>query len=450
MTNNFKNLVRENKIFLSIFAIAFLIRFYFLSISISMQGMDGVVNATTDSVNYLKMAHWILGADISYPEGRFFDWGIGPASWLAGILYIFNSNFVILLLQIIMSSLSCGLIYKLVLELLHKKSIAVVTSLLLTFSITSINLSILILSDSLYFFLMILSLYLFVIGIKRDKWKYFIFASLFSGYAILVRSIGMLWPFALCIIFLLLLKLSNRELSWSQTFKQTKSILIKFAVSLVLIFTIMSSWMFVNYSRYDAFTLAFSSARGPANIVSFTEERLTGKPFKEIPIAWVENYKIENNITNISYKQLYALYQNKSKEYIFTHKWETFKTYIMICWENTTNINMLHRGSLPNFKNHTYQFEQFFLNYYLNYLNIILTLTGLIILFFRKEYLLFSFFTVIYGYYFLMVGAIRWQGSRLFYPSQLAAVILMAVSLVYIYNKLYYLIELMSNRLKSK
>lgn len=426
--------INQNKQFLIIIIIALLVRFYFFSISLSQIGLDGLTNAVVDSINYLKMADWLLGADIAYPEGRFFDWGIGHAGWLAGILFIFNSTFWIFIIQIILSSVSCGIIYKISLHLTEDKRISLLAGLLLAFSVTSINLSILILSDTLYFFLMLMGLYLFLKGLANNKWSYFVIAGFLSGYGVLTRSIGQFWFLIFIIITIIEIYSNSDKKNIISIYINNKKLIFKTVVSILIIIIITSFWVGRNYYKYNIPTLAFTSARSVANIAGWTNEKLTDQKARDFHLSWIEEYKSSNNLSSIPYGELYDLYMKKGKDYIYNFPIESFETYIRNCWENISKINMLHRATFPQLKGKLIHAEQYIKDNYLNRINFFLCMAGFIILLLKKKFRLFIILLIIYFYYALLIGGIKYQGSRLFYPAQLSAVILISTFFINIYE----------------
>ena len=428
--NYIKDRFLDNKQFLIIILIAFLIRFYFLSISLSQIGLDGLVNATVDSTNYMKMANWLLGADIPYPEGRFFDWGIGHAAWLAGILFIFRSPFWIFIFQIIISSISCGFIYKLGVYFTGDKKVGWFASLLLALSVTSINLSILILSDTLYFFLMLFGFYLFIKGLENNKWVYFILAGFLNGYGVLTRSIGQFWFLVLILIAIITIYSNSEKKNIKSIYISNKKLILKIGMSILIILIMTSFWVGRNYSKYNIPTLAFTSARSVANVAGWTNEGLIGQKTRELHLSWINEYKIENNLNSIPYGESYNLYMSKGKEYIFKHPIESFITYIQTIGENITKINMLHRVAFPDWQHYTYKIEQIITLNKLNYINIIFCLGGFIFLILKKNYRILFILIFIYFYYALLIGGIKYQGSRLFYPAQMSAVLLISIIIV--------------------
>lgn len=423
-----------NKTVLLLILTAFLVRFYFLTIALSMQGLDSLVNATPDSINYLKMAHWLLGADIPYPEGRFFDWGIGHASWLAGILYLFKNPFAIFIIQIILSSISCGIIYKLSLELLDNKIIAIVASLLLIFSATSINLSILILSDTLYFFLMIFGLYNFIIGMRTNRWKYFIIAGCSTGYAVLVKSIGQFWVVPLMIIFGLFIFIKLPRFKLTEIYQKHKSLIIKLISTICLIILIMSTSIISNYNRYGIPTMAFTSAGGPANVAAWTTGRLAEKDFREVKKEWYEEYKLKENLTHLTLKDQYILLRENAMRVFKENPSGFIHIYFSNVWKNMNTLNYLPRATFPSIANRLISFEEFLKRNSLQYLNFILSILGLLILFFTKRYYTGFILLLIYFYYAVLMGSSLWQGTRLFYPAQIAAVILMSITFYSVFS----------------
>ena len=82
-----------------------------------------------------------------------------------------------------------------------------------------------------------------------------------------------------------------------------------------------------------------------------------------------------------------------------------------------------------------------------NYLNFILSMAGLVILLWRRQFRTGIILGGIYFYFASMIGCFRWAGSRYFFPGQIAAVVLIAVTLVWLGSSIIKLAHIIHPRL---
>jgi 4-amino-4-deoxy-L-arabinose transferase-like glycosyltransferase len=417
-----------------IFGLALVVRLIYLIFSISQIGVQGIASASPDGLLYVNMAKDLLTGANSYDYG-FFTFGPGFAYYLAFNMIIFGqNNLPIILLHIFISSFSCLLIYKLANLITQSRPVSVMAGILLALSYTAITLSIVILSDTLYFFLFLIGLILFLNGMERGHWKYFISAGVFSGLAILTRSIGQFWPIMLFIIALPYIFRGRSEENRNSSSK--KGLLLKVTVASLIAIMLMSVWIVRNYKTYGIPTLALTSAGGGANVAAFTLEKIEGKPAAQIKQSWTDEYVSSNNLKSLKPADNFRLNFAKARQTFFEHPWAMLKTFLTIAWENLNAFSFYHRVLLPDYKAWAIPLEYKIENMGLNHISFYLSMLGLAILIITRQYRGAIILASVYFYYAGMIGFYRWQGSRLFFPGQIADLILISIVSIYTFGRI--------------
>ena len=323
------------------------------------------------------------------------------------------------------------MIYQLAYILLKSRPMAFLAGLLAATSYTSINLSIMLLSETLYVFLFLTGFLLFLYALENDKVSHFILSGIFIGGAILVRPVGQFWIFGMLLIAFMNIwnKFHNyRFHRVRETIKRMK----KTALAVLMVLLIISPWIIRNKLVHDTATLTFSSSGGPANIAAFALEPLIDRPYRKIIDDWDVAYIKDNNKTTITQEERYILYRHKTYEIMRQYPVDFIKAYVKLVGENLFAICDYHRLLLTESKGKMVRYEYLFRKYKLNFLNFFLSISGLIILFGTRRLYPAIVLGSVYFYYILLIGFTRWQGSRLFFPGQIAAVILIAVTLIFI------------------
>jgi len=139
-----------------------------------------------DTMTYLKAAGGLLGIT---DRGKYELYMTGPGYpfFLGFFAYIIGRAYwLMILIQIIISSISCVIIYMTAILLTKNRIISVIAGLLAAVSLTSISLASAALTETLFFFLFISMLYLFLKGLSENRWWYFV---------VLLIIFALLYPF---------------------------------------------------------------------------------------------------------------------------------------------------------------------------------------------------------------------------------------------------------------
>jgi hypothetical protein len=415
-----------------IFALAVFLRLVLFAASNNQATTDGVLAQCFDCRLYLNMAHSIANGSGGFEHG-FFYFGPGYAVFLALMNLVAQGKpSILILINIIISAVSCLLLYKLAMTLTRSYAVAIAAALLAAVSYTSIVLSLMVMSDIFYFFLMLVFLLTYLRALDARRTSLFVLAGLVGGFSVLVRSVGPFWPIPMIIIAVAWLWKSGRTPDGKHAFPWKTAAKVALSVGMVIAITL--SWMIRNYYVHGVFTQAITSANGPANVAAMTIERLEGTRANEVLAGWLDDYKRDTGDSTISLGELFQVYTTRTRQTFDTLGWEMIKTYAKLDWENLTEINYLHRILVPKYNDVTIPMELWIMGHGFNYINIVLSMLGFIILLATGRVRIAVVLGSVYFYYGVMIGAFRWQYSRHFFPGQIAWAILVSITLVFAAN----------------
>lgn len=425
-----KLITRKDLMFL--FCIAITLRLVLFLLSLNQIGTEGLAKSCPDSILYLNMAKDLLAGTNNYEYG-FFTFGPGFAYWLAFQMKLFGQGIIpIIIVQILISGASCLLIYKLAMMLTDSHPTAIISGYLAALSYTSISLSIPILSDSIYFFLFLWSLILFLSALKSASISLFTMAGIVLGIAILVRSIGQFWP--LMMILISIPFIFGPRIGFDSNSAIRRKLYIGITISVGLSIILISGWIIRNRSIHGIPTLAMTSAGGVANVAAFTLEKIEKRPIDEIRKKWNEDYMKSKGLGTLTLADSFRLNLEKARETFSKYPFQIIKTYLLIVWENINSISYFHRVLIPKFDGKTIPMEGRINKWGLNKLEFWLSILGMVLLLVRRKYYAVLILGSILFYYSAMIGFTKWQGSRLFFPAQIAVVILIAIVIVNFYK----------------
>jgi hypothetical protein len=410
---------------LIIFFIAVFLRLIFLSQVIDQIGFNGLARFSPDAELYIKTAQSLIGGPGSTEPGLFI-FGPGYSSFLALNFLLWGYRIsIIIILQILISAASTLLIYKFSQMITASYSISIIAAILFMISYTSITLSISPLSDTLYVFLLLAGIITFLKSLKRTSARLIIASGLLIGGASLTRSIGQFWP-----LLMILYGWFNRSGIDQESITASRNTFRLAILGAAVAVVISLCWAGRNFIVHDVPAVSSAGAIGLFRIADQTiknmgenDSTIAAKCNQSEDIKAVNPLKAQHD-----YSFCYA------KGLFLAHPSEMIITYLKHCWMNINEISYFHRALLPGNKNTLIKWEQFIFRHRLNYLNFIICLIGFVIITIQKKYRLLSILLGIYIYFAFLAGLTLWQGSRIFFPGQIAAVILVAYVIVYLYE----------------
>jgi hypothetical protein len=418
---------------IALFFFAVIVRLIFLSQVVDQIGFNGLARFSPDAELYINTAQAIIsGADSN--ENGIFTFGPGyPFFLVLNFLIWGNRISFIILIQMALSAGSALLVYRLAKIIGESYSVALIAAILFALSYTSIALSIIPLSDALYVFLFLVGTIAFLEGLNKRAYGFMIFSGVATGVAILTRSIGQFWPLIMLAYTWLVrpdtaLGLSFRRRYWPAVLGAGISIAI-------LVF-----WIGRNFIVHDAPIVSLAGPIGAAKIAGQAAKNMENEA-KGIAQYCDESAKRDSSIIldlqaiGYKYDVCYA------KAIFMANPFGVIGTYLRITWENINDICYYHRALFPNNKGGLIKWEYYIKNHLLNYVNFALCLAGFGLLLMQRKYRQFIILFTLYLYYAALVGLTLWQGSRIFFPGQIAAVILIAIVIVNLRTGIARLIE---------
>ena len=405
-----------------LFIFALVLRLCYLMLMLGQLGSEEMMKLAPDTIRYVNVGRDLLGGHI-LDEGAVVIFGPGYGAFLALNFFFLGVNSLgVLLVQIILSSAACLMIYRLGHELTGSRTAGYIAGILSATSFTSISLANFVLSDTLFFFLFLLGNLAFVLGFRQRRRSYFVCSGICIGLAALVRSIGQFWPLVMIAFAIILPCGDGFRFPIRGRFRSARRVLVAPLIAVI----IMAVWAGRNYYVHDVPMLAFTSAGGPANVAALTLAQSRGVETGDIFIEWERQYQQPTGTENLSYADRFRLYSRAVKDVFFADPIATIRTYLSLVWLNLNEFNELYRAQLPSFSNAILDRMCWLYERSLNYLTFWLSMAGFAVLLLMRRWRAFVYLGTIYLYFALMIGFTRWQGSRLFYPGQIAWTIVIA------------------------
>jgi cytochrome oxidase assembly protein ShyY1 len=112
------------------------------------------------------------------------------------------------------------------------------------------------------------------------------------------------------------------------------------------------------------------------------------------------------------------------------------QSYASLTWTNVNEIDYLNQDLLPQWRTATLAIENVVLKYHLRYWWFVMAVAGLGLSLLTGRRRQAAILGICYIYYVLLCGIFPWQGSRLFYQSEIASSILTAIVLAASFHKI--------------
>ncbi|MDD4052559.1 MAG: glycosyltransferase family 39 protein [candidate division Zixibacteria bacterium] len=396
--------------------VALTVRLIYMFVMVGEVGGDKLLSLAPDTVAYSNIAHGMI-SDRSIAEDTLIIFGPGYGFFLAMLFFLFGTSpYPVLILQIIISSVGCLLIYVLGKELTESKSVGLLAGYLAALSFTSVSLANFILSDCLFFFLFLLGNVFFLLGMRHNRYWWYVGAGVAIGAAVLVRSIGQFWP-VIMLLLVFILPRPGRDRSW---FAGRLAVLKKAYLAPLIALIIMGGWMTRNYVHHGTPFLAFMTAGGPANVATLTLSEIEHKDGGAIRDEWFAEYIKTTGNAVITRADEYRILSAAARRTFFRYPLPMIKTYAGLIWENLNEENELHRAQTPRLSDFFLRQIDWLHKHSLRYRGFWLTMAAFALMLFLRRWRPLIFLGSVYIYYALLIGVTRWQGSRLFHPGQIA------------------------------
>jgi 4-amino-4-deoxy-L-arabinose transferase-like glycosyltransferase len=413
---------------LIIFGVALGLRLLFLLLMLANVGATHLVDQFKDPIKYFTAADYLFnrtetGQYELFLVGAGYPLFIGICNTIFGHIY-----WPILLIQIILSSYTCVMIYKLAQLITRNLAISVIAGILAAVSLTSISLANALLSETVFFFLFTFSLYLFFKGLSENQWKSIILSGILGGAAVLVRSVAMFYP-VLLVVFAFLFTTAGLSL-------KRKSVLLKAAITALIMIFIPALWGLKNITEHGTFTVSGTGVLAAktyltAGILTEAEGR-RNSDFPRLRDSLYQSSLAEYQVGN------YQENQSKDIEFILSsiRKYPSvfLNKYFSIVLDNATAVSKLQFVQLPGLTDFFNAVDKLMRrSSYNDPLVLVFSLVGFFII--ARKNLNIALILLINIIYFAAMSGITFaQGSRIFFPALSTQSILVATTILFFYN----------------
>lgn len=408
----------------AVFAFALLLRLLYFRVLVAQVGEERLAAMSTDMKNYYAAANAIAsGFDFSHWGVTIF--GPGYPSFLAMMGVPFEmSAYAMILGQVIVSSLASVLLAVLAKRLTGSARIGFAVGLINATSLLAIELSCYMWSETLFFALITAATLTQLLGHEKPKnIMLFVISGLLLASAALTRSVGQ-WLFLAMVPSVLLVYGSGLPVRELLTWNRLRGPVTTVLVTVCLI----GLWIGHNYSTIGVAHVAVSAPHGVSKAVKNIRVVSQGISFEEADAAFNEEV------------QQHRLHPQGFRRALATHARESFIS--LLIHEPLACIKVLAQNAFKNMTIDTTtegppgkmpiisSLSPLFAFPGVNYRSLVLMFFGAVMLWRSRKYRLLGFLSIVLVY-FGTLGAFAFdQGSRIFYPAQMAGSILIAYPLV--------------------
>ncbi|PKK82379.1 MAG: hypothetical protein CVT49_14160 [candidate division Zixibacteria bacterium HGW-Zixibacteria-1] len=417
---------KEHRLPLIVVLTALCLRLVFMLLLSAGHDSVSMTQLFSDTPKYIGASDYLFGKSQS---GQYDLFLVGPGyPFFLGVLTgIFGLTFwPAIIFQIILSSLSCLLIYKIAIIILDNKPVAFIAGLISVVSLTSITLANSVLTETLFFFLFCLSVHQFFRSLKSDKWSTAVWAGIWGGLAVLVRSVALVFPFVM--ILIALIYPSRRQDS------RCRGIMSRVLVTMLIIFGISSIWAIRNLAVHDTFVVSDTGLKA-ARIYLGAQVMNNERGGRTWELDKVRDSMYESSMIPIHAGD-YRRAQTETLDFLMysfrKHPILYIKYYFRNIWDNATAISSLQNELTPDFRWISIIYYPVKWGYRMP-LMLVLSITGFFVLA-RRDLAGAACLLIIMLYFAALSGVTFWQGSRVFYPAQITQTILAAATLLFLYD----------------
>ncbi|MEW5922547.1 MAG: glycosyltransferase family 39 protein [Candidatus Zixiibacteriota bacterium] len=379
-----------------------------------------------DTPKYVRAADYFFGKSQS---GQYDLFLVGPGypSFLGIFFKIFGQTFwPIIFIQILLSSFTSLLIYNIAFLIFNNRLIAFIAGLISAISLTSITLASSILTETLFFFLFCLSVYQFFRSLENARWSNLVWAGIWGGLAVLVRSVASVFPLALIMISFLY-PVNGKSF-------RRREIISKILVTVLIIFGISSIWAIRNKVIHDTFVISDTGLKAARVFLGaqVINEEQGGRTWE---VDKIRDSLYESSMITINAGD-YRRAQTETIDFLISsfkeYPVKYMRFYFRNIWDNATAMSSLQNELTPDHQWITNIYYPVKWGYRMPWM-IILSITGFFILA-RHDKAKAVCLLIIMLYFAVLSGVTFWQGSRVFYPAQAAQTILAAAALIFLYD----------------
>ena len=416
----------KNHPYLIILVVALSLRLIFLALMLGHHdSADSIVQIAPDSTFYWAAANDIAGScDWNSRGVQIFGPGY-PGILALGILLTGGLPVLILLIQVLLSTLAAVLMAELAYQLTHDRTMAIVAGLLAATSITSISLASILLSDSVFTLMLIIAFLLLVTGVRRDRLLPALISGVILGCAALTRSAGV---YLFLLIPAIVFAATDDDTVARRVILRRRLRVIAMATSMMLL--VLGLWVLHNYRQYDVVMVAHAPAVAKMRISALFMGSIHGTSFDDAMAELGESAQARTEFTSNDLEAVSHVADSTFGRLLRDHPGPCIVTYLDNLDKSVHTDWGTLQGQFPRWWRGINEFSHSMEEWPFRYRVTLLSLIGLLILVYRRRFALGAALLAVYVYFALLAGMTLWQGTRIFHPAQISWSILVAVELV--------------------
>jgi hypothetical protein len=420
-----------HNILVAVFLAALIPRLIFFILMVNQVPSERMVGFPPDVKQYVASANAIREKFDFDTEGVV-TFGPGYPTFLALIEFLISPNtYILILFQIVLSSLGTLLVAAFAFELTEDLRIGLIAGLLNAFSLTPIFLANMLLSETVFFTVMALGFFLFLKALKTEKAVYFLLTSLLLAAAALTRSAG---QFLFLVMLLMAVAYAGPELRRNRKgfFKK----LIWPLVTIGLIILMLAAWAVRNERLYGFRQVALAGPIGLSKLVTAIQAEIDGVSYEHASLAFTK--EVDALISDSgSYYQVFSFHaQNRLGHLVRKHPLSVLKVFTANVFDKIIDEWGEQYYLLPRWNSELKKITSWIYKKGLHYRVTLLSIIGTIILVLQKKYRIIIVLVAIYVYFALSSGFTFQQSNRIFYPAQLSWTVLTAYPALFLYERL--------------
>jgi hypothetical protein len=417
--------------FFYVFVTALVIRLAYLLAMAGQIDLGNIIAISPDTNLYIESATAISDR-FDFTTKGVLVFGPGWPLFLAVPVFFFGQHsLVLILVQILLSSFGAWLTAQLAYQLIHNKPVAIIAGLFNAISLTSITLGVALLSDTLFFVLVLAGLSLFLRSMETGHRSLSVWAGLAFSWAALTRGVGMF-----LFIMLILIAITYRNHRNGAPFVSRKTKIRNALLSIMIIVFCVTAWGVRNYAVYGLSHISFSGPRGFSKLICLTRSQSDGIEYDECLSEFAAQAASDAESENDFYRHYNRHVQSSFIKLAFDHPMQMGKALVKNIIDNIHCESELQYLQLPEWRQGFSRLAQVIYSKGLDYRASLLALIGLILLIWRHKYRPALILAFIWIYFALFSGLTLWQGSRIFYPGQIAWGILASYTLVSLWSRI--------------
>ncbi|UCE23431.1 MAG: glycosyltransferase family 39 protein [Candidatus Zixiibacteriota bacterium] len=418
--------VGPRRYYIVIFVSALTARFIWFALVLNQVDAEqlGYESRDSDITSYFISAD-AIGSDFDFSTSGVYIFGPGYPSLLALIGSLAGSDpRVLIVIQIVISSIAAVLLAVLAMKLTSDTRIALIAGMLNALSVLSIALANTLFSDTLFFILVLAGILTYLSSIERNKIWLSLLSGLLLSAAAFTKSMGQF----LIIILVLMTALKNPIPGVGRTRMFVRR--LRLLVPAVLVVTLATiAWTVRNSHVYDVPYLAGAAPEGMAKVSLMIQSSVEGASFDERLQAVRAEVEQREDATGRG-EQVYLDYARALPNLVWQHPLTAARVFLRNVVVNTnTGWGVVH-VNLPRWEKPYYRLTCFLNKTGLSFRVTILAIIGCVMLFRARRYSLAVMLLSIYAYFAFFSGFSTYQGIRIFYAGQIAWTMLAAYPLL--------------------